>query len=292
VKPATLERKIANELLNTEMKFVDLHLHTTFSDGTYTPKELIAQAARKNLCAVAIVDHDTVDGIDPALETARGKGIEIIPGIELTAEYDNSEVHILGYLLDHKNNGLLQELARLKKNRVERVHKMADKLNDLGVKLDAESVLEIAKQGTVGRLHIARVMVKKGLVGSIPEAFRKYIGDKSPAYVCGFRFSVKEAIKLIKKAGGIPILAHPYSIDKDELIPEFVGYGLMGLEVYYPEHSQSMVNFYLGLAKKFNLLVTGGSDCHGDAKPEAKMGSMKVSYLLVEKLKQAKAELL
>ena len=131
--------------------------------------------------------------------------------------------------------------------------------------------------------------MKAGLVGSIAEAFRRYIGDKCPAYVCNFRFSPSEAIKLIRDVGGIPVLAHPYTLNRDELIPEFVDCGLMGLEVYYSEHTQGMINLYLALAKEYNLLVTGGSDCHGNAKPEVKIGSVKIPYELVEKLKEAKA---
>jgi len=270
------------------MKFADLHLHTIFSDGTYTPGELIAQVSKLGISAIAVVDHDTIDGVRPTIEIAKSADIEVLPGIELTAEYDGLEIHILGYCLDYNREDLKDTLDSLKKNRIERVYKIIDKLRILGIKLNAQDVFDIAKQGTVGRLHIARALVKKGFVGSIFEVFHKYIGDKGPAYVCGFRLSPYEVIRLIKDVGGIPVLAHPYSLNRDDLIPQFVDYGLMGLEVYYPEHTQSMVNFYLNLAQKFNLLVTGGSDCHGDAKPEAKIGSVKIPYALVENLKQAK----
>lgn len=271
------------------MKFADLHLHTLFSDSTYTPQELIRKALKQGLAAIAIVDHDTVDGLEPAIEIAESESVEVLPGIELTAEYDGLEIHILGYLIDYKNKGLLDKLDFLKKVRIERIYKITDKLKGIGVGLEAKDVFDIAGQGTVGRLHIARAMVAKGRVKSIQEAFQKYIGDRCPAYVCGFRFSPIEAINLIKDVGGIPVLAHPYSLNRDELIPQFIDGGLMGLEVYYPEHTQSMINFYLGLARKFNLLVTGGSDCHGNAKPEAKIGSVKIPYELVQKLKAAKS---
>jgi len=186
---------------------------------------------------------------------------------------------------------LREKLDFLKKIRIERIYKILAKLKDMAVTLRAESVFDLAKKGTVGRLHIARAMVKEGLVSSIREAFQKYIGDKCPAFILGFRLTPCEAIKLIREAGGIPVLAHPYSINRDDLIPNFVDDGLMGLEVYYPEHSQSMINFYLSLTKKYNLLVTGGSDCHGQAKPEVKIGSVKIPYELVEKLKAAKANM-
>jgi hypothetical protein len=263
-------------------------LHTVFSDGTYTPEELVSQSLKNGLSAIAVVDHDTVLGIEPAIEIGNEKQVEVLPGIELSAESGGAEVHILGYLIDYKKEILLEKLDFLKKNRVERIYKIVDKLNNIGVALEADSVFKISGGGTVGRLHVARAMVKKGVVRSVGEAFGKYIGDKGPGYVCNFRFSPEEAIKLIKDVGGIPVLAHPYTLSNDELIPEFVNAGLMGLEVYYPEHTQSMINFYLGLAKKYNLLVTGGSDCHGKAKPEVKIGLIKLPYDLVEELKEAR----
>ncbi len=270
------------------MKFADLHLHTLFSDGTYTPEELVKESKKAGLSTIAVVDHDTIDGIMPTLEAAKKENIEVIPGIELTAEYDGLEVHILGYFIDYKNQRLKEKLDFLGNNRRERIYKIIDKLAAIGIELDPQVVFEISSEGTVGRLHIARALVKVGIVKSTAEAFQKYIGDTRPAYVCGFRFSPLEAIKLIKEMGGVAVLAHPYLLKGDELISEFIGYGIEGLEVYYPEHTQAMINFYLGLAKKYNLLVTGGSDCHGKAKPEVKLGMIKLPYELVEKLKEAR----
>ena len=271
------------------MKYADLHLHTVFSDGTYTPEQLIAQSCKAKLSAIAVVDHDTIEGIQPVKKIAVAHNIEVLAGIELSAEYDGIEIHILGYLIDFKNELLAKRLRDLKANRIERIFRIVEKLKDAGVSLSPDSVFTIAQQGTVGRLHVARAMVKEGKVGSITEAFQRYIGDKSCAYVLGFKLSPQEAIQLIKDAAGIPVLAHPYSINNDDLILEFIDMGIMGLEAYYPEHSQSMINFYLALAREHNLLVTGGSDCHGNAKPEVKIGSLKVSYELVEKLKEAQA---
>jgi len=273
------------------VNFADLHLHTIFSDGTHTPRQLISESTKAGLSAIAIVDHDTVEGVGPAMDLAKSENIELLPGVELTAEYEGSEIHILGYLLDYKAGALLEKLETLKKNRIERIYKITDKLKGMGLNLSPEDVFEISKQGTVGRLHVARAMVKGGLTGSVPEAFKKYIGDKSPAYVLGFRFTPDKAIKLIRDTGGIPVLAHPYTLNNDAIILKFIDYGLMGLEVYYPEHSQAMVNFYLGLAKTHNLLITGGSDCHGSAKPGIRIGAVKISYGLVEKLKEAKDKL-
>ena len=273
------------------MKFADLHLHTTYSDGTYTPEQLISEANSAGLSAISVVDHDTIEGIDLTIEAALKEGIEVVPGIELSAEYENIEIHILGYLIDYKNKDLLARLSVLERIRVDRIYKIVDKLKALGLNLNPETVFEIAGKGTVGRLHIARAMVKDGIVNSTFEVFHKYLGDKCPANVLGFKFSPQEAIKLIRDSGGISVLAHPYTLKNDELIPKFVEYGLMGLEVYYPEHSQGTINFYLGLCEKYNLLVTGGSDCHGIAKPEVRIGSIKLPYELVEKLKKAKADL-
>lgn len=270
------------------MGFADLHLHTNFSDSTYSPAQLVLESAKSGLSAIAIVDHDTVKGIPPALEESGRADIEVIPGVELSAELENKEVHILGYLIDYNKKGLLERLEVLNKNRLERIHRIADKLKGMGVNLEAEEVFSLAGHATVGRLHVARALMKRGFVGSIFEAFQKYIGDNCPAFELGFKFSPQEAIRLIKDARGIPVLAHPYILHNDDLILDFIKEGLMGIEVYYPEHSQSMVNFYLDLAKQNNLLVTGGSDCHGTAKPGISIGCVKVPYELVEKLKEAK----
>jgi len=270
-----------------EVKFADLHLHTFYSDGTYSPEELVIKAKKAGLSTIAIADHDTVDAIEPALIAAKEYDLEIIPGIELTAEHNKTEVHILGYFIDHKDKSLLRELNSLASYRNERIHKITDKLKEMGIDFDPKAVFDISGCGTVGRLHIARAMVKLGIISNTQEAFQKYIGDKCPAYVCGFRFSPEEAISLIKKVGGVAVLAHPYIFHDPEIITEFVKYGIDGLEVYYPEHTQSMINQFLDYAKKYNLLITGGSDCHGKAKPEVKIGMIKLPYEFVEKLKEA-----
>jgi len=268
------------------MKYADLHVHTSESDGTFTPKQLVKESLARNLSAIAIVDHDTVGAISEAMEAAQGVDLEIIPGIELTAQYENQEIHILGYFIDCQNKALLEKLELVQLNRIQRVHKIVNNLEGEGVKLNAQTVFDISGKGTVGRMHIARALLKEGWVTTTAEAFRKYIGDKSPAYVLGFSLSPLEAINLIKGAGGVAVLAHPYILHNDELITELAGYGLQGIEVYYPEHSQSMVNFYLDLAKKLNLLVTGGSDFHGSVKPEIKLGAIKIPIELVDKLRQ------
>jgi len=273
------------------MKFADLHLHTSFSDGTYTPSELVLKSLKAGLDAVAVTDHDTVEGLEETIKLGKDNGLEVLPAIELSSERQGCEIHILGYLLDFRDKDLLDKLNFLKKNRVERAYNIIDKLGGLGLKLNPETVFDLSKGGTVGRLHIARAMLKDKLIKSLSEAFQKYIGDSSPAYVAGFKFSPQEAIALIRKSGGIPVLAHPYTIKDDDLLNELISYGIMGLEAYYPEHSQAQVNFYLNLAQEKSLLVTGGSDCHGKAKPEVRIGSIKIPYSLVDKLKARKLEL-
>lgn len=270
------------------MRFADLHLHTLFSDGTNTPEELIKESTRLGISAISVVDHDTVGAISSTVILGKKEGMEVIPGIELSAECNGLEVHILGYFIDYQDKNLLKKLDLLRQNRRERIYKIVDKLNTLSIRLNPQVVFNIAQKGTVGRLHIARALVKEGIVSSTAEAFQRYIGDNGPAYVCGFRLSPLEAIRLIKEVGGIPILAHPSTLKKDELIPQFIEDGLMGLEVYYPEQTPSLTNFYLNLASQYKLLVSGGSDYHGRAKPNVKIGMIKLPYELVEKLKAAK----
>ncbi len=267
----------------------DLHLHTMYSDSTYTPKQLVDAACASGLSCIAVTDHDTIEGIAPCMAEAEGKGLEILPGIELTCEELGLEVHVLGYLIDTGDQKLVVMMEKLKEYRIQRIYKMVDKLKALGLEIDAESIFKLAGESScVSRLHVARTMLQKGLISSISEAFQRFIGDRGPAYVSGFPVSVKEAIELIKEAKGIPVLAHPYSLGGDGLIFKFIEYGLMGLEAYYPEHTKSKVRSYLELAKQYKLLVTGGSDCHGEAKPQIRLGSFRVPYELVSELKKAK----
>jgi predicted metal-dependent phosphoesterase TrpH len=266
-------------------KLADLHLHTYFSDGTFSPAQLVEEAKKAGLCCIAVTDHDCVLGIGPTIECA-GSSLEVIPGIELTAEIDSNELHILGYFIDRDSPPLLAELIQINEIRKNRVHEILDKLKKLGVNLDPQDVFSIAGQGSVGRLHIARAMYNKGIVSNIYEAFNRYIGNKGPAYVGKFSLIPQEAIKLILEAKGVPVLAHPHNSACDEFIPSFVRAGLKGLEVYYPEYSEPIISYYLQIANKYGLLLTGGSDCHGDAKPDVKLGKISIPYGLVEKIKE------
>lgn len=269
------------------MKYADLHVHSQYSDGTSTPAQLISMARVAGLDAFALADHDTVEGIVPCFGAAEGTGIEVIPAIELSAEYGQREVHILGYCIDWENAQLLERLAFLKTNRVERVHRILDKLHSLGVDLEPDAVFSLSGAGVVGRLHIARAMVKKKIVSTTYEAFQKYLGDSAAAFVLGFKLAPAEAMSLIRQAGGVPVLAHPYSLRDDAYISELVAAGLKGIETYYPEHSQSMSNMYRDIAVQNGLIMTGGSDFHGSAKPDVPMGCVKVPYDVVDDLKRA-----
>lgn len=265
--------------------YADLHLHTKFSDGTFTLSQLILLAKKAGIDCISITDHDSVAAY---LTDFPKQDIEIIPGIELTADVNNSEVHLLGYCIDYQALWFQKKLKDICSSRIERMKEMCAKLTQLGMALDYEEVLALAGHSCVGRLHLARLMVKKDYVFGLQEAFDKYIGDGGPAYASKFRLTPQEAIALILKAQGIPVLAHPYSLANQDLIPEFVKSGLMGIEAIYPEHTSSQTRHYQQLAKEYGLLITGGSDCHGEAKPQIRIGEVKIPYDLVEKLKAAR----
>ena len=271
----------------TQAKYADLHVHTFYSDSTFSPEEVVSCAKEKGLAAIAICDHDTVDGIDPCMSIGREKGVEIIPGIEMSVEKLDAEIHVLGYFIDWKQDWLRKKLKEIQDSRVERIHIMIKKLNSMGVKVDAEEVFKIAvNKGSVGRLHVAKAMLNSGAIKKLREAFDKYIGFAKPCYVPYTKLSPKETMGLILKAGGVPVIAHPNLIGNDECISEFVEYGLRGLEVYHTDHKPHISKRYETMAKELGLLMTGGSDCHGMGKGRVLMGTVRVPYEIVEKLKE------
>lgn len=272
------------------MRFADLHVHSHFSDGTFSPARLVQEAKEKGLGCISVTDHDTTDAVDPAIAEG-GADVEVLPGIELTAEANSQEVHILGYLIDHRDKDLLAMLARMQEARQKRIFAICEKLNALGLPLEPEDVFRVAGFGSVGRLHVARAMVMKGYCATTGEAFFRFIGDKGPAYAGKFKMTPKEAVDWILRVRGIPVLAHPHTLGDPGLIPGFVKDGIMGLEAYYPEHSSSQTRQFTQIAGKYGLLITGGSDCHGAAKSEMGMGKVKLPYEYVEKLKEAQCRL-
>lgn len=247
------------------MKQCDLHTHTTASDGTYSPVENIKRAVEKGLGAIAITDHDTVNGIGEAMvEANKYPGFTVIPGVEISTLYQGQDIHVLGYFVDYKDENFLNALSSLTSVRDKRNKMILQNLNNLGIQVK-ESELEAKRhgKGNVGRGHIAEILMEKGIVKSLPEAFEKYLGRGKAAYASTERISPIEAIQLIKQAKGVPVLAHPGIYGADELIPMLSKNGLIGLEYSHPDHTEEQVAFYKGLADRYSLIKTAGSDFHG-----------------------------
>ena len=268
--------------------FADLHLHTFFSDGTFTPEELAGRASRLGFAAIALTDHDTVEGCERAAAACAALQMEFIPGTELTAEHQDTEVHILAYLVDIQNQRLLERIAEFQSVRQNRIHEMVAAFNRLGIPLRAESVFTLADCKSPGRPHVARALVKEKLIGNLDEAFEKYLKKGRPAWVPKTKMSALEAVELIHRAGGLAVMAHPGLNRTDDIIPDLVAAGLDGIECFHTKHSTVMSERYLEIAEKHGLLVTGGSDCHGFSKKQPLIGGVKLPYEHVEKLYAAK----
>lgn len=266
---------------------VDLHTHTTASDGLFSPTDVVRLALEQDLAAIAIVDHDTTAGIAEAQEAAFGTGLEVVPGVELSAEGEWGDFHILGLYVNLQNGPLQKRLETLREGRVARAVRMLERLAALGVPLEWEDVAGLAGKAAVGRMHIARALVQRGYVANIGEAFQRYIGWGGPAYVPRARLSPAEAIHLIREAGGVAVLAHPAASGVVAHIPMLVSLGLQGIEVYYPEHSPEDVNALLGIARCYRLLITGGSDFHGEPGAGALLGSLDVPFHLLQEVRRA-----
>lgn len=268
--------------------FADLHMHTSFSDGTYTPEELAGHAHRHGLSAIALTDHDTVEGCERMQAACDKLGIEFIPASELTIEIDGHEIHLLAYFIDILHPRLLTELAKFQLVRQNRIREMTARLNALGVPLAAEAVFKIANCRAPGRPHVGRALVAAGLCKTLDEAFDRYLKKGRPAWVPKFKMSADDAVALVHEAGGLAVLAHPGLNRTDEVIPGLVALGLDGIECFHTRHSTATSEHYLMLAEQHHLLVTGGSDCHGMNKGKPLIGTMKLPYTHVEKLKAAR----
>ena len=282
------------------MGFIDLHLHTTASDGVMTPSELVRYAKAKGLRAIAITDHDTIEGLEEGLSEGERIGFEVIPGLEISVKHSPGSMHLLGYFLDIHHPLLTERLQYLQQARAERNPKIAEKLKELGVKVTYEEVLKASGGGQVGRPHFAQVLMEKGYVRTFQEAFDRFLKKGAAAYVEKVRFAISEALHFIKDAGGVAVLAHPNTLGVkghaalEDLVLQLVKEGLQGIEVYYPEHSPLEVAQYKVLAERHGLLATGGTDYHGMEGNELDIGvgrgEMRLPYSIVESLRAARKQ--
>lgn len=280
------------------MDYVDLHLHTTASDGVRRPSEIVRYAKAKGLQAIAITDHDTIEGLEEGVSEGEKTGFEVIPGVEISATHSPGSMHLLGYFFDIYHPLLNERLQYLQKARAERNPKIVEKLNQLGINITYEEVQEASGGGQVGRPHFAHVLVEKGYVRTFQEAFDRFLKKGAPAYIEKFRFTPGEALRFIREANGIAVLAHPNTLgmkgfaELEALLLQLIAEGLRGIEVYYPEHSQSDVVRYKGLAEKHGLVTTGGTDYHGiegnDLEIGVGRGEMKLPYSIVLELRAAR----
>lgn len=259
------------------MLTVDLHTHTTASDGTLTPTELVVAAAEAGITGLGITDHDTLDGLEEAAEAARQMNIEMIPGIELSIDYPHGRFHMLGYFINWKIPGLEQRLIRLKENRALRNVRMLDKLRACNIELSMEEVIAESGGGQLGRPHMAKALERKGVVESVQQAFDLYLGEGGKAYVPKDKITLEEGIQLIHQSKGLAVLAHPSTLklseaDLEIALIKFKSLGLDGMECYYSQYSLEQIDRYIALAFKVGLLVTGGSDFHGTTKPNVFLG--------------------
>ena len=255
---------------------IDLHVHTTFSDGTFTPQEVVRFAKEKGLFAISITDHDTTDGVKDAIEEGERLGLKVVSGVEISADFE-IEMHILGLFIDIDNKFLQQKLKMLEKFRKERNPQIIKKLRQMGYNISMEEVEKLALGEMIGRPHIAKVLVQKGYFSTTKEVFEKLLGFGKPAYVKKEKLKPQEAIEAIKKAGGLAILAHPHKYlyleeGSENVFLELKEYGLDGIEVFHSDHNQIETSMLLEIAKKLDLAISGGSDFHGENKPEICIG--------------------
>ena len=264
-------------------------MHTTFSDGTFSPEEMARAANQHQLTIVALTDHDTVAGCARMGAECARLGIELVPATELTAEIDGIEVHLLGYFIDLGNPRFLTNLVKFQEARQNRIHEMAARLQRQGVPLKAEAVFAIAKCESPGRPHVARALVQAGLCNTVDQAFDRYLKKNRPAWVPKFTISAHDAIELIHHAGGLAVIAHPALNQSDDIIPTLVEAGIDGIECFHTRHSTAASQHYLLMADHFDLAVTGGSDCHGMNRGKPLMGSIKLPLVYVEALRKRAA---
>jgi len=271
------------------MSGVDLHTHTTASDGTYTPAELVREAVRRGVRVLAITDHDSTEAVEPALAVAREHPpLEIVPGIEINTEAAGGEVHILGYFIDHAAPWLQILLGEFREERAARVWRIAERLAALGLPIDPADVFALVREGSAGRPHIAQVMVQKGYVATVGEAFDRYLAAGGPAYVSHRKVDPREACAIIHRAGGVAVMAHPgFHAAAEALVRDLAGEArLDGVECYYSDHTPDQTARFLALCRALDLVTTGGSDFHGPAVRAATLGQPPVPWDAYEALRR------
>jgi len=264
----------------------DLHIHSNFSDSDAEIETIFKQAKEKGLACIAITDHDTLDGISSARIYSKSYDIELIEGLELSAEHEGIEIHVLAYFIDSDNQELKAELAQVKELRRERLLWMGEKLNSLGLGVDTEELFLKLKGAVPTRLHLALYLLEKGKVKTLRQAFEKYLSPGRPAYRGRFKYSVEKAIQLIRKFGGLSFIAHPHIISDQSWVEEFISLGVDGLETVYPTMSFAKSSLYKNMAIKFQRLQSGGSDAHGSYKKFVKVGEVSIAYTWVEDMKR------
>ena len=271
---------------------VDLHSHTTASDGALAPRDLVRLAARHGVRVLAVTDHDSTEGLPEAIDEAARHGIEIVPGLEINTDVPGAEIHVLGYCVDWQADWFQAFLREQRAERTARVYRIVERLTGLGMPLAAEEVFAICKEGSPGRPHVAQAMVNRGYVKSVREAFDRWLRADGPANVPRRRLTPAEAVAVIRRAGGVPVLAHPGLANRDEMIPELVAAGLAGIETDYPEHSVGQITGYRRMCQRLRLVATGGSDYHGSHTGRAStVGSPHIPLEVWPALKQKAQEL-
>ena len=296
------------QIEDNNMKTIDLHVHSNFSDGSESTEKLIELATAANLAAFALTDHDTTNGYKSLYEASskhnaglpKEEQLEVLPGVEISAAYKNGDIHILGLLVDPNDSEFNALLKSAEKERIARNIKMVDNLKNAGLDISYEEIVASAPDSIITRAHFGKYLVEKGIVSDYPSAFEKYLGDNTPYYVARKFTSPKDAIEGIIKSGGVPVLAHPiiYRLpikELEALVDTLISYGLRGIETLYSSHSKQDENYLRGLAKRKGLIITGGSDFHGKPKPAINMGigrgNLRIPYSILESLREEQKKL-
>ena len=266
------------------MPFCDLHIHSTFSDGTCAPDEIVDISKVNDLAIISITDHDTIRAVKPAKARGSVQQVKVISGVELSAVFNDAEIHVLGYLFDEDERDFTARLKEMREYRETRAEKICEKLGDQGCSITLDDVKRVAGGGAIGRPHIAQAMLEHNCITEYKEAFIRYIGNGKPCNVPKLRLQLEEAIELIEGADGLPVLAHPGNIGDEVLVRQLLAFPFKGIEVWHPDHSSSQIALYSRIASEKGLLMTGGSDSHGESRTKTSIGGIEVDAAVAEAL--------